>query len=237
MPTQSSKTFTYYTFRFDYDTVEQVEKVKALILRECPKYAIFDEVSDVVGKQHLQGKIGKCMSCEQIRKRFKAALPDYFVKTNYSIKEIKEEEAYDSYICKDGKVLINNVFTQDYIDSQVKKRVENVAKFEQKTKKICVKNFTESVASDFVRDHLYAVQQIQQGQNYFKPTDYEKEQLEAAYDLLLSFILKRLGKVAKVFDTNILQRMFNGIKNYIIQLDDESSKNFAKKVKFFLSYD
>ena len=41
---------------------------------------------------------------------------------------------------------------------------------------------------------------------------------------LLSFILMRLGKTAKVFDAAVLQRMYNGIKNYILHSDSNPYK-------------
>lgn len=229
MPRKSSTPFTYYSFRFDYETEKQKNDCKDLILRECPKYAIFDEVSDEVGKHHLQGKIGKEMSDEQLRKRFKAALPNYFNKSNYSLAHIMEPENYDSYICKDGNVVINNIFSQEYIDAQVQKRVEKKVAFEnKKQKQKSSVPFTQKVAFDFVSENPSEARVIQQSQNLYK---VEEKAMVKAHEDLLKFLLKRLGKAAKVFDDNVLQRMYTGVKNYIIQLDENASNFYADRVK------
>jgi len=232
MPKHSVTPFTYYTFRFDYDDDMLVDKIKSYVLREIPKYALFLEVSSDVKKKHIQGKLGKAISEEQLRKHFKKEFPNLFVKSNYSIKDIKEPEKYDSYICKDGNVLCNNIFNEQYILDQVALHKEKITEFETKAKKtIAPVTFTEKVFRDFVTQCPHDVTTIQLSYYDYKPTDAEKKRNEDACKVLLAYILKRLGKIAKVFDDNVLQRMYNGIKNSIIQLDDKSAEGFVKKLE------
>lgn len=229
MPKKASTPFTYYTFRYDYTDDNQVEKIKNYIEKEIPKYAIFNEISDVVGKKHLQGKIGKEISEIQLRKHFKAEFPDWFIKSNYSIVRINDEEKYDSYICKGGKVVINNIFTDDYIKEQVEKHKEIVTKGDNKKEKLKTLNFYQQVAVDFVKQYPKECEYIQWIP--YKPDDNNKKLQQDALVTLLDYLLKRLGSLAKEFDDNMLQRKYNGIKNYIIQLDVEASRAQTNKYK------
>lgn len=212
MPKTSSTPFTYYSFRYDYPDDITRDKILSFIKRECMKYAIFDEVSTEVGKKHIQGKIGKAISDVQLRKHFKEAFPKMLVKSNYSLGIIKDAEKYDSYICKDGKALINNIFTSEYIDQQVEKHNQIINEIKVKDIKKS-KTFTEDVAIEFTEKYPNLCSLIISEYGEYKP---DKSKTEDAKKMLLGFLLKRLGKIAKVFDNNVLQRMYNGLKNYII---------------------
>ena len=230
MPKKTTTPFTYYTFRYDYTDDNVVQKIKQYIINEIPKYALFLEVSQEVGKNHIQGKLGQCISEEQLRKHFKAVFPGVFTKSNYSIKAIKDPESYDSYICKDGKPLCNNVFTPEYIQEQVDKhKVLHTAFVSAKQKKETTLTFTQKVFKDFCAECPLDVTQIQS--IYYNPTDYEKKCYDDSCQKLLSFLLKRLGKAVKVFDDNILQRMYNGIKNSIMMIDDDYASLVVQSYK------
>jgi len=228
MPKHSVTPFTYYTFRYDYTDDVIVEKLKNYFIREFPKYAIFKEVSDVVGKKHLQGKIGKALSNIQVRKNLLSEFPNVFNRTNYSCVPIEKPDEYDSYICKDGDVLINNVFSQEFIDEAVALRKKNVSEFtKQQTKRSANLPFTLKVVLDFMVEYPIETQIIQSPE--YKMTDSQQKIYDKACEGLLFYLLKRLGKIAKQFDDNILQRMYNSIKNHILMCDDKASqvqKNF-----------
>lgn len=230
MPKHSITPFTYYTFRYDYTDDTIVEKIKNYFVREFPKYAIFREISDVVGKKHLQGKIGKALSNIQVRKNLLSEFPNVFNRTNYSCVPIDKPDEYDSYICKDGDALINNVFSQEFIDEAVALRKTKVSEFTKKqTARSAVLPFTHKVVLDFMVEYPIETQIIQRPE--YKMTEYEQKQYDKACEGLLMFLLKRLGKIAKVFDDNILQRMYTGIKNHILMCDDKASQvqlNFYK---------
>jgi len=222
--------FTYYTFRYDYTDDDKIEKIKNYFIREYPKYAIFKEVSKEVGKKHLQGKIGRALSLEQCRKLIIKEFPNTFIKTNYSMSLVDKPEEYDSYICKDGNVLCNNIFEPDFIHAQVDKHHELVVAFEKKKQKIGALSFIQKVAQDFVRENPVLVSSIQYGyHNVWKPSEEEIKRYDDACGNLLKYILKRLGSQIKIFDNNILQRMYTGIKNHIILLDEKCTEiNFNK---------
>lgn len=222
MPKASVTPFTYYTFRYDYTDEQQLDAIMNYIVAQCPKYAIFKEVSDVVGKNHVQGKIGKAMSNGQLRKNLVAEFPKLFNRSNYSCTYIDKPEEYDSYICKQGNPVINNIFTPEYIADAVQLHKDKVAEFTKKeTKRSTVLPFTHKVALDFMLELPIEASIIQSP--HYKPNDYELKVYQESCDKLLMFLLKRLGKIAKCFDDNILQRMYNGIKNYIVMLDGKAS--------------
>lgn len=233
MPKTSSTPFAYYTFRFDYTDDSMCDKIKNYIIRDYPKYALFLEVSTEVQKKHIQGKIGKALSLVQIRKHLLKEFPNTFNKSNYSLGEIKKPDEYDSYICKDGKVLCNNVFETDYINAQVDKHKKLVIAFEnKKQKKESALTFTQKVFNDFVIENPLDVRDIQIGyQTVWKPTESERKRYDNACENLLKYILKRLGKVVKVFDDNILQRMYTGIKNSVLMLDENCLEPVVKSYK------
>lgn len=229
MPKTTTTPFTYYTFRYDYTDDNDVERIKKYVIRDIPKYALFLEISADVKKKHIQGKLGKCISEEQLRKHFKKEFPNLFVKSNYSIKSIKDIEKYDSYICKDGNVLCNNVFTDEYIQEQVEIHKDNVIAFESKKQKNTTETFTQKVFKDFCKEFPFDVKDIQT--RFQMNSDYHKEVYDKACKNLLRYLLKRLGDVVKVFDDTVLQRMYNGLKNSIINLDVECSQ---KNLEFYL---
>ena len=224
MPKSSNTPFTYYTFRYDYDDEVVRDKIISYIKREFPKYAIFDEISEEVKKKHIQGKIGKAMSSEQIRKLFKKEFPNIFCKSNYSIKDIVKPDEYDSYICKDGEVLLNNVFDDDYIAEQVKKREDNKKIYQAKVvKSKSAATFTQKLFTEFRDDYTCEFNTIYT-YSYMKGiSDHEMTQLQQSKEVLLNFILKRLGNLVKVFDTTVLQRIYNGIKNAIESSDEDGA--------------
>jgi len=222
MPKHSVTPFTYYTFRYDYTDDSMVEKIKNYFVREFPKYAIFREISDVVGKKHLQGKIGKALSHVQVRKNLLAEFPNVFNRTNYSCVPIDKPDEYDSYICKDGDALINNVFSQEFIDEAVTLRKTKVSEFTAKqTKRSTAMPFTHKVVLDFIVEYPIETQIIQSPE--YKMSDSQQLVYDKACECLLYYLLKRLGKIAKVFDDIILQRMYNGMKNLIMMEDDKAS--------------
>lgn len=232
MPKKSITPFTYYAFRYDYQTDLEVEKLRSYIVREIPKYAIFIEVSTEVGKKHVQGKLGKCLSEVQLRKHLKEEFPQ-FEKSNYSLSVIKDVEKYDSYICKDGKPLCNNVFSEEYILEQVIKHTSIVQEFDaKKSNKSKFQTFTQKVLEEFLKKYNGHVIHIQQFSYLFNPTDYERESYDKSCEFLLGFLLKNLGDVVKVFDDSILQRLYTGLKNSILQLDEQSSK---KQLSYYCS--
>lgn len=230
MPKVSQTPFTYYTFRYDYQDDNDIEKIKSYIIANIPKYAIFKEISSEVGKKHIQGKLGKPLSLVQLRKQLKEAFP-MFIKSNYSIADVKDVDKYDSYICKDGDVLCNNIFTEEYIKEQVEIHKQKVSIFDKK-EKAKTQTFTQSVFTDFCKLYPADVTVIQCGAQEYKPSDYEKESYLKSCRTLLSYLLKRLGKVVKAFDDNVLQRMYTTIKNAVIELDDNSSAYNTKPYEY-----
>ena len=226
MPKASTTPYTEYTFRYDYKDEIDKELTLKWITEFFEGYTIFDEIATKTKKPHLQGKVGKSMSLVQIKKlRLKT-----FEGSNYSIAKIDDKEKYNSYIAKDGNMLINNddTFSAEFIEKS--KGVHNEI-IEKVGKKTSTKPFCLVVAEEFERDYKVETDMIRK----FTFTDIQELADHNAHKILLGFIIKRLGKVAKVFDTNTLQKMYNGIKNYIIQGDAEAElrqlKHFAEMLQ------
>lgn len=231
MPKKSETPFSYYTFRYDYPNEEMLQKVVSCVKRLFPKYVLFKEVSDVVKKPHLQGKVGVALSLIHARKKLRLDLPNVFVGTNYSMTQIDDEEAYDSYIAKEGNIVVCNIekFTEEFIEEQVEKHIGLKTAFESKKQKKLSKSFTLEVADDFVEEFPIESDYLQM--RFYKPSDYERELYEKACEKLLNFLIKRMGSVAKIHDDVIIQRLFNGVKNSIVVRNEKCCEQVVKMYK------
>lgn len=172
-----------------------------------------------------------------MRKNLRADLPNVFEGTNYSISNIDDDIAYNSYIAKEGNLVASNIdtFTPEFIQEQVDKHKQLKTAFEsKKQKKESTTTFTQKVMADFILKFPIETDHIRSP--FYKPNDYEKKVYDNACRTLLKFILKRLGDVVKVFDDNVLQRMYTGIKNGILQSDDrccdEVVKMYENRIQF-----
>jgi len=230
MPTISKAPFTYFTFRFDYESEQQLTQLSSWVLANCAKYALFDEVSDVVEKKHIQGKLGIKLGLIQFRKIIKKSLT-FLQGTNYSMAEIKEPDKYDSYICKTGKMWLNNIFDESFILAQVSKHEDLVLEFKNKKQKAPVA-FLAKVSAEFLT--LYPARVILLQTYYWRTahysTDLEKDANKIETAFLLAFLLKRLGNAVKAFDNCVLQRLYTGLKNSIVfQNQHELSCDISNK--------
>jgi len=239
MGRKSTTPFTYYTFRFDIDWQDEnnnsfLSKLKNYIMATFSKYAIFSEISDKTKKPHLQGKIGQALGLERIRELLKKQFPGVFHDTNYSMSLVDHPEKYDSYICKSNNIFCNNVFTlseiQQYNDTYSEVKEELKSKYETGKKQSKSKTFLENVVREFSELHPSDVERIHHYTIYIPSMDIEIEQFRDSKQILFRFLLKRLGKLAKVFDVNILQRMYNGILNSVIHLSEHAGDYHADRL-------
>jgi len=208
----------YYTFRLDIKHDDaKLEQLQDYIKANYPKYAIFKEFGDETKKPHIQGKIGSTSCLQTLRNKFKKTFPLLFVGTSYSITYIKDIEKYDSYICKQDNIWLNNIFTQEQIN--------NFNKNYEIKEKVKSTTFTQKVYKDFIIEYESDCNVIRHFCYYnYKLSDEEKDKLNYSKKQLLEYILKRLGSLTQVFDSHVLQKMYNGILNSILQDDSQSQK-------------
>jgi hypothetical protein len=102
-------------------------------------------------------------------------------------------------------------------------------KHSQNKKNLRRKTFLQKVVDEFIKEYPDETIYIQR--EFYKPNDYEKKLYTDACEELLNFLLLKLASNAKMFDDNILQRMYNGIKNSIILLEPNNVGYFGKKYK------
>lgn len=211
--------YNYFDIILKELTHTNVLRIIQYIQKHFMKYAIAYEISEITKKPHLQGKIYITKDIETVRKNMKKDL-GFFNKSNYSLAPIKDEEKYDSYICKDGKLLINNCFTEDEIITAILKHKEVIVKNEEVSKL----TFTQRIARDYkIENECGIIKQF----SYSNACDLE---LNKAHEHLLKYILKRLGKVVKCFDERELQKIYNGVKNSIIY---ENEDTLERQVQFY----
>jgi hypothetical protein len=234
--------FTYYTFRFDINwQIESslLNQIKNYIISEFPKYSIFQEISDETKKPHIQGIIGKALSRQQIIKNIKKSFKDVFVGSNHSIADITDFEKYKSYICKSNNIFVNNYFEQSEIDkyNEEYKIIENqIVDNGSKIKKSKSKTFLQKVVYEFNNQFSEHVEIIHYYHIYnWKLTEDEVLQAYNSKVILFRHLMKMLGSSAKIFDSNMLQRMYNGIYNSIIQQHEDAAKHYVDKLMESLS--
>jgi len=211
-----------YTFRLDVEWRENEEKHEGVFLNQLkdyikanmPQYALFCEISKKTKKPHIQGIIASKYKVENIRKRFKDIWSYKFVKPFYSIVEVKDEQKYLSYISKEGLPWLNNLLSQEEID-EFNEKYEGEDNIQKSI------TFTQKVLKEFRDTYKYEYDVIRHFSFFnYKMDDHDTKLLNDAKGHLLSFILKKLGNIAKVFDEVILQRIYNGVKNGIICEDN-----------------
>jgi hypothetical protein len=217
----------YYTFRIDCDYQTEdifLEQLELLIKANIPKYCIFKEISSKTKKPHLQGIIGtKLKSNVSVAKIFKNVYPDRFKGTKYSLSPVKDIEHYQSYISKDGNIFMNNYLTQETIDNY------NANYKDVKITKPVTKTFTQKVCAKFIEYNEPECNTLRHYYyNDYKLTDIEKARQKRAKYKLVQFILNELGDVVKVFDKNILQRIYFGIHNKIILDDNKCQEKYVE---------
>jgi hypothetical protein len=218
----------FYTFRLDCDYNKEdilLEQLELLIKANLPKYCIFKEISSKTKKPHLQGIIGsKLKSNVSVAKIFKQVYPDRFTGTNYSIVKVKDIEQYQSYISKDGNIFINNYLSQESIDNYNANYKDIKTNYTIKDSR----TFTQKVHSYFVEKHESECITLRHFYHYdYNMTESEKARQRQAKYKLIQFILNHLGDVVKVFDKNILQRIYNGILNKIILDDNKCQEKYV----------
>lgn len=234
MPKATITPFTFYSFRYDLDGVHNV-KILDYIKREFPKYAIFKEEGEITGKFHYQGKIGKNISLVQLKKNIlkefnlngKEKVLD---RSNYSIAVIMDIDKYDSYICKDGEPVLNNVFSEDFILEQVDKHKTILATKKEKKEEFMKKkkiNWTQEIVSDYKKEHPEEVKRLML--NAYKNNDMNALLTKKH---LLRYTLKRMGSLTKTIDKHIIERIFNGLILSLIHTNsqslDDATEHFAE---------
>lgn len=114
----------YFTFRYDYEDEKMLDILAPWLKQNLKKYAIFKEVGDVTGKHHVQGIVIPFKSDSQFRRDLLKKFPNTFCRSNYSFVPVKKE-GYELYICKQGTVWINNLWTDEQIKEKQKQYWEN----------------------------------------------------------------------------------------------------------------
>lgn len=215
-----------FTFRLDVEWRENKQPNEAVFLSQLkdfiksnfPQYAIFFEISRKTKKPHAQGVLHSTKKREATAKMFKTIWPSRFVKPFYSLVEVDDEDKYSSYICKDGIQFVNNLFFQEQIN-EFNEKFKNV---EYREKAL---TFTQKVFKDFINEYTTDCNTLRHLSYYnYKLTEQEKDMLKQSKDVLIGYILKRLGNLCKVFDCHTLTKIYNGILNAILQDDISAQK-------------
>ena len=193
----------YYTFRYDYPSIEVLEELKKFIKQNCTKYVLFDEIAEETKKKHVQGKIYPVRSIETFRRnlleKFNLKNKDkVFDRYNYSIAEIKKE-GYDKYICKGKVVWINNAFTEEEIDKnysdywELNKEIKNKTKTGKEKPLTWSQELTKSIKEKYPnREWKYDTQSI---------------------DILSEEVCNALGSQSKKLGLHIYKEMIQGQLN------------------------
>jgi len=224
----------YLTFRFDYEEHESIlPAILDFIKANCSSYVIFDEIAEKTKKKHIQGKIIPVKSMETFRRKLQESFVNVFIKSNYSIAKVNKEY-YDSYICKDGHVVINNIWTEDEIKELQSKHVpkqEFIAQCKEKKK---LQTWSQKVAEemeieipDAIDKYIKLLQFESLGTDNY--SGYQFEQFTDAKNRMLEFMLDRMGTAVKTLSSSIINGLFYGITNYFL-MKSHKRKEWVSKI-------
>lgn len=230
--------FKYSTFRVDvsFDDHVMLDRLEKWIKSESMSYLIMKEVSDVVQKEHLQGKIGTKLSVSRLRQKFKEVFPEIH-HGMYSIQEVDKPQQYDQYICKGEKHglwtewIRTDIFTDDWIDGNHNLywnvNSELLGFINTKKKRLSAVSFTQKMTKLLQEQHTCVVDKYISLTLEYNKNDYENNELDKIRLEIFGLIMKELGSISKVFDDHVLIKLWNGITNSFIQQSsyDVSSHN------------
>lgn len=222
----------YYTFRFDYEGFEEkLPSLLAYIKSECSSYVIFDEVAEKTKKLHYQGKIKPVKSVETFRRNLLKSFP-MFNRSNYSIAPVKKD-TYDIYITKDGKVVINNLWSQEKIEELQKAYVKPSEFKEVMKEKKPNETWSQRIANEMEKEipsvintYINLIQFESLGTEEFSSSQYQVFR-QAKHDML-EFMLDRMGKAVKTLSKSVINGLFYGITNHFLMKSDKRKEWVSK---------
>lgn len=223
----------YYTFRFDYEGYE--DKLSALtnfIKAQCSKYAIFDEVAEKTGKLHYQGKLMPVQSLVTFRRKLLLAFP-FCHRSNYSIAPVRKD-SYDIYISKDGKVVINNVWTEEEIQKLKDQYVKPSEYAKVMKEKKPNETWSQRIASEMEKQIPNTIQRYIELIQFETLTgeQFSCEEFNEFTKLklnMLEFMLSKMGSAVKTLSKHVINGLFYGIINHFLMKSD-AKKVWVKKI-------
>lgn len=169
-----------------------------------------------------------------LRQQFLKKFDCYKGNKSYSLESIKKElENNQRYLCKGEKEGEHNILWSIYTDSEIQKFhndywQQNASQnYSKKDKEKTNTSWSQKVKLEFNIIHEQYVNTIIHYHSDYQPSDYLKTQYEEARRQLFNFILKCLGKSAKLLDEQIIRKLYNGIMNQYIQQDAKASETFG----------
>ena len=224
----------YLTFRFDYETHEsKLQAILDFIKANCSSYAIFDEVAEKTKKKHIQGKIIPVKSMETFRRQLQQSFVNVFIKSNYSIAKV-EKEYYDTYICKDGNIVINNIWTEQEIKDLQAKHIPKQEFIQQCKEKKKLQSWSQKVAEEMEKEIPDVIQKYIELLQ-FETLDnsdfscYEFTQFKNAKESMLEFMLDKMGTAVKTLSSSIINGLFYGITNHFL-MKSHKRKEWVSKI-------
>lgn len=202
----------YFTFRYDYEDEKFLDILAPFMKLVFRKYAIFKEIADKTGKPHIQGLVIPFKSDSQTRRDLLARFPGFFRKSNYSFVPVKTD-GYELYVCKQGNVWINNIWTDEEIKNKQKEFWENnkvmvpKAKSKEKVKSWSMR-LTESIRLKYPNQVWF----------------YNAQTIE----ILLSETLNAMGSDSKKIGNKIVKELVLGQLN---ALNNSVSNGLYDKIK------
>jgi len=224
----------YLTFRFDYEGHEhKLIAILDFIKSNCSSYAIFDEIAEKTKKKHIQGKIIPVKSMERFRVKLKEAFVGVFHKSNYSIAKV-EKEYYDAYICKDGNVVINNIWSEFEIKELQAQHIPKEEFIQQCKEKKKLQTWSQKVAEemelaipDVISKYIEMIQFERLSNEDFSCLEFT--QFKIAKESMLEFMLDRMGTAVKTLTSNVINGLFYGIANHFL-MKSHKRKEWVSKI-------
>lgn len=212
------------TFKTDEELMKAAEELSKKMLGISSQYLAVKELSEKE-KPHIHMNFISNLSESKLRSFL---IPSGLGRMDKYLKDIPEEEIFetDCYICK-GELLDLEKFLQNVLfKSKIKYINEKIEEFHKKywevyskiksSKKLKNCTFIDLVVNDIKNEKSYA-------DKVWKSSELTHRRI------VLGYILDKMGKKGKGFDSIILKRLMNGVLNI---LDPNGMKAYMESLIF-----
>lgn len=242
----------YYTFRVDNVDSQKIDAFFTKYNAEYKKVWIFDEISDKVEKQHMQGVVVITIEDEdersKIERKHRMRIQQFFKKKGKesSFARVDDVERYITYIVKQGKQVICLGFDKETQQYYKDRQQESTAQYE--AKKIRQRN-TEKTKTpmqliyewyeDFYKQEYENAKKRQVDQNFDHESFLDSFALDrhiAKYMMIWwgqhahkSFMVNKMAEAASYVKYNIYNKYSD---THLSEMHDVGSRNIVERMLF-----
>lgn len=188
-------------------------------------------VKEIGDRPHVHCILEPTKTVSTFRQQFLKTFPQCKGNKCYSLEEAKDIDKLKCYLSKGESetimpvILFNKDVDVDCYHKQYWETNKSLKSHTASQQKVKTLTWTQEVKSEFQEQYPQDVLELSDPIDCrWKPTEQDVKNHITSKKLLLSFVLKKLGKSVKVLDDNIITRLYKGVLNSFIQEGSHTGK-------------